>query len=654
MLAQIIRARPTGGLRLTDEELLASEVDPAFLDDPDENLAQVNPIVQSESVTNKRRADQWIGNVSLTWEIIKGLTFRSAATYNNTVTRQDIFYHDGSKEVRRNGGEPYGSSQYTRALRWVNYNQLTWRQKIKKHSYDVMIGEEMQENYSEYVYGQAMNFAFEDLANDNLGVGATPSAVRSSWSRDALMSFFVRANYNYDNRYLFTATMRADGSTVFSDNHKWGYFPSFSFAWRINKEKWMSNASGWLSNLKLRASWGMVGNDRISNYLSLNLYSPEKYGVGTDMTTVLTPTHLANKNLKWEGSSTVNLGLDLGFFKDRLTATVDIFNKDTKDLLLAQQLAHATGFETQMQNIGKIRNQGIEVSISSTNISTKNFLWQTDFNISFIRNELMSLASGSNYVQARSGFDSNFTAYDYIAIVGQSIGLIYGYEFDGIYQSDDFNIDPSGNYTLKDGVVDNTLYTEGVEPGVVKYKDMTGDGVVTEADRTVIGKTLPDFYGGITNSFEFYGVDFSFMFQFNYGNDIYNATRLFSTQTRQGRYNFLAEVADRWSPTNASNTVPKYDGYVTNDVYSRFVEDGSFLRLKNVTLGYTFPSKLTRKAKISKLRIYASAQNLFCLSNYSGYDPEVSTASSNPMTPGLDWGAYPRSRVFTMGLEISF
>ena len=614
----------------------------------------MNPIVQSESVTNKRRADQWIGNVSLTWEIIKGLTFRSAATYNNTVTRQDIFYHDGSKEVRRNGGEPYGSSQYTRALRWTNYNQLTWRQKIRKHSYDVMIGEEMQENYSEYVYGQAMNFPFGDLANDNLGVGATPSAVRSSWSRDALMSFFVRANYNYDNRYLFTATMRADGSTVFSENHKWGYFPSFSFAWRINKEKWMSNASGWLSNLKLRASWGMVGNDRISNYLSLDLYTPEKYGVGTDLTTVLTPTQLANKDLKWEGSSTVNLGLDLGFFKDRLTATVDIFNKDTKDLLLAQQLAHATGFETQMQNIGKIRNQGIEVSINSTNISTKNFLWQTNFNISFIRNELMSLASGTDYVQARSGFDSNFTAYDYIAIVGQSIGLIYGYEFDGIYQSDDFNIDPSGNYTLKEGVVDNTLYTGGVEPGVVKYKDVNGDGVVTEADRTVIGETLPDFYGGITNSFEFYGVDFSFMFQFNYGNDIYNATRLFATQTRQGRYNFLGEVADRWSPTNASNTVPKYDGYVTNDVYSRFVEDGSFLRLKNVTLGYTFPSKLTRKAKISKLRIYASAQNLFCLSNYSGYDPEVSTASSNPMTPGLDWGAYPRSRVFTMGLEISF
>lgn len=651
MLAQIIGARPTGGLRLTDEELLHADVDPEF--ESDENLAQVNPILQSESVTNKRRADQWIGNLSFTWEIVKGLTFKSSATYNNTVTRQDIFYQDGSKEVRRNGGKPYGSSRYTRGLRWTNYNQLTWRQKIKKHSYDIMLGEEMQENYSEYVYGQAMNFPFGNLGNDNLGVGATPSDVQSSWSRNALLSFFIRGNYNYDNRYLFTATIRADGSTVFSARHKWGFFPAFSAAWRINKEKWMSDVR-WISNLKLRAGWGTVGNDRISNYLSLNLYTPESYGVGTTVTTVLTPTQLANYDLKWEGSTTINLGLDLGFFKDRLTATIDVFNKDTKDLLLDQQLAHATGFETQMQNIGKIRNRGLEISISSTNIDKKNFLWQTNFNISFIENTLTALADGTGYVQARSGFDSNFTSYDYIAIVGQSLGLIYGYEFDGIYQSDDFYIDPDGNYTLKPGVVDNTLYTAGVKPGVVKYKDVNGDGTVTSADRTVIGNALPKFYGGLTNSFQFYGVDFSFMLQFNYGNDIYNATRLYSTQSTRGRYNMLAEVADRWSPTNASNTVPKYDGYVTNDVYSRFVEDGSFLRLKNVTLGYTFPAKLTQKAKISKLRIYTSAQNLFCLTGYSGYDPEVSTASSNPMTPGLDWGAYPRSRVFTVGLELQF
>ena len=651
-LAQIISARPTGGLKMTNDELINSPIDLEMLE-TGESLAQVNPIHQNQNVTNTKKTDQWMGNVSLTWEIVKGLTFKTAATYNTAFTRNDIFYKNGSKEAYRNGESPYGSSQYTKELRWVNYNQLTWKQKIGKHSYDIMLGEEASQKKQEYVYGQAMGFPTDALGNDNLGIGAIPSAVRTYAASNSLLSFFARANYNYNDRYLITGTIRADGSTVFSQNHKWGFFPSFSAAWRINKEKFMKNARH-VSNLKLRAGWGTVGNDRIANFLSLDLYTNEKYGPDNKLTTVFTPKQLQNMDLKWEGSSTVNVGMDFGFFKDRLTFTIDLFNKDTKDLLILQQLAHSTGFATQMRNVGKIRNQGLEFSLMSTNIDKKNFLWQTNFNISFIRNTLVELADGAQYYEARSGFDSNFTAFDYRAIVGESLGLIYGYEFDGIYQSDDFNVNPDGTLSLKPGVVDNTLYTGGVEPGVVKYKDVNGDGKVTTDDRTVIGKTLPLFYGGITNSFSFYGVDFSFMFQFNYGNDIYNATRLYATQTRSGRRNFLAEVADRWSPTNASNTVPKADGYITNDVYSRFVEDGSFLRLKNMTLGYTFPRKWTEQAKISKLRIYASAQNLFCISSYSGYDPEVSTAASNPMTPGLDWGAYPRSRVFTVGLDLQF
>ena len=652
MLAQILSARPTGGLKLTDEELLELAIDPV-MEEEGESLAQVNPVKQTQSVTNTKRAEMWSANASISWQIIKGLTFRSAATYNNTVTRTNVFYNNGSKEAYRNGQSPYGQSQFNRDVRWVNFNHLTWKQKVRKHSYDVMIGHEVSSKSTEYLLGQAMDFPFDNLGNDNLSLGATPSKVASSYASNSLLSFFTRANYNYDNRYLFTATMRADGSTVFSAKNKWGYFPSFSAAWRIDKEKFMKNVN-WISNLKLRAGWGTVGNDRIANYLSLDLYSPEKYGVGTNLTTVLTPKQLRNSNLKWEGSSTINLGLDFGFFEDRISLSVDMFEKNTKDLLLAQQLAHATGFSTQMQNIGKIRNRGLELSFNSTNIDRKNFLWQTNFNISFIENKLISLADGTDYVQTRSGFDSNFTANDYIAIVGESLGLIYGYEWDGLYQANDFTVTPDGKYILKEGVVDNPNYTAGVQPGVVKYVDQTGDGKITSEDRTVIGNALPKWYGGITNTFSFYGVDFSFMFQYNYGNDIYNATRVFATQSRRGRVNMLAEVADRWTPTNANNTVPKYDGYVTNDIYSRFVEDGSFLRLKNVTLGYTLPSKLTKKAKISKVRIYASAQNLYCLSNYSGFDPEVSTAGNNPMTPGLDWGAYPKSRIFTMGLDLQF
>lgn len=652
MLAQILSARPTPGWKMTIEEFLDAAIDPEMLE-TGESLAQVNPVKQAESVTNDKRSELWSGNASLTWQIIKGLTFKTAGTYNTTNNRTDVFYKNGSKEAYRNGESPYGRTQMGRDVRWTNYNNLTWKQKIKKHQYDVMLGHEVAYRSTEYLLGEAMDFPFDNLGNNNLGLGSTPSKVESNYSDKMLLSFFARGNYNYDNRYLLTATIRADGSTVFSNKNKWGYFPSFSAAWRVSEEAFMKDVR-WISNLKVRIGWGTVGNDRISNYLSMDLYSSNKYGVGNNTVTVLTPKQLKNSNLKWEGSTTTNFGIDLGLFDNRLNVIADFFVKNTKDLLLEQSLAHVTGFGSQMQNIGKIQNKGIELSLNSTNIQTKDFTWQTNFNISFIKNTLKGLASGVESMYARSGFDSNFTAYDYIATVGQSLGLIYGYEFDGIYQSSDFNRTPSGQLVLKEGVTNNARYNGTLQPGVVKYKDQDGDGVITTNDRTVIGNAMPKWYGGITNTLNFKGIDFGFMFQFNYGNNIYNATRIYATQSRSGRRNMLAEVADRWSPTNASNKVPAYNGYITNDVYSRFVEDGSFLRLKNLTLGYTLPHKWVRKFHASKLRIYGTAQNLFCVTKYSGYDPEVNSASNNPMTPGLDWGAYPKSRVFTFGIDLQF
>ena len=476
MLAQILSARPTGGLKMTNEELLESAIDPEMLNSG-ESLAQVNPVKQAESVTNEKRAEMWSANASVNWQIIKGLTFKTSGSYNTTNNRTDIFYRDGSKEAYRNGEKPYGRTQMGRDVRWTNTNTLTWKDKVKKHNYDVMLAHEVSFRSSEYLLGEAMDFPFDNLGNNNLGLGATPSKVNTDYYDKTLLSFFARANYNYDNRYLLTATVRTDGSTVFSQKNKWGFFPSFSAAWRVSEEAFMKDLK-WISNFKVRFGWGIVGNDRISNYLSLDMYSNIKYGIGNNTVTVLTPKQLKNSNLKWEGSSSVNLGVDLGFLDNRLNVTADFFIKNTKDLLLAQSLAQATGFTSQWQNIGKIQNRGIELSITSTNIQTKDFTWNTNFNISFIRNELKALADGASHMYARSGFDSNFTGYDYIAKVGESLGLIYGYEFDGVYQYDDFYTDTDGKLVLKPGVTQNSRYSTGVKgepngarPGAVKYKD---------------------------------------------------------------------------------------------------------------------------------------------------------------------------------------
>lgn len=416
----------------------------------------------------------------------------------------------------------------------------------------------------------------------------------------------------------------------------------------------MENTKDWLSNLKLRLGWGTVGNDRISNYLSLDLYSADKIGMGSQQITIMKPSQLANENLRWEGSTTTNLGLDVSLYGGRVNVVLDAFVKDSKDLLLEQDLSYVTGFGKQMQNIGKIRNKGVELTVNTVNVSTKDFYWATDLNVSFIRNTLVALQDGSDYILSRSGFNSNFSSYDYIAKVGEPIGSMYGYVFDGVYQYSDFDIYADGTMHLKDGVVDISEHAaEAVYPGYVKYKDLDGDGVITVNDRTTIGNGQPDWFGGITNTLRYRDFDFSFMFQFSVGGEIYNAQRLYSTQSRLEMQNMLAEVADRWTATNASNKVPAAKGYVSYDVYSRFIEDGSFLRLKNMTLGYTVPKHIVGKYRISNLRLYATAQNLFCLTKYSGYDPEVSMRSSNLM-PAFDYGAYPKSKVVTFGAELKF
>lgn len=652
-LANLLRYRPTGGLKVSDWSLRHELYDPLSLEQSNFNSNNSNPLLGAESTDDINKSNQWVANGSLTFQIIKGLTFKTSGTYNATYSRRDLFYNTGTSQAYRTGS-PYGQSQMTNNLRWQNSNVLTYKTTVaKKHNIEAMVGHEVASQSSEWLLGQAQDFPTEVLGNDNLGMGGKPTRVSSSKTGNMRLSFFARGMYNYADRYMLTATVRADASSVFSAKHKWGCFPSVAAAWNLAKEPWLSNVD-WLNTLKIRAGWGTVGNDRISSFLSLDLYSQGKWGNGSSQETVFYPKQLPNPDLKWEGSTTTNLGLDFGFFDSRLTLTADGFIKDTKDLLMAKNMAYVSGFGSQWQNVGKIRNMGIELTLSGIIFNTRNFFWKSDLNISFLKNTLVELADGNKYYPSNTGFNSNFKSYDYMSYVGRPLGDMYGYIEEGVYQISDFMVTPSGERILKPGIPDISEHAgRKVEPGMSKYKDIDGDGIITTDDRTVIGNGQPVGYGGFTNTFNFYGVDLSFMFQFSWGNDVYNATRLYATQSQDERSNMLKEVADRWTTTNASNKVPAWNGYIKADVTSRFIEDGSFFRLKNITLGYTLPEKLTRKFYVSKLRVYATAQNLFCLTKYSGYDPEVNMKSS-PLMPSFDWGAYPKSKVITVGLELQF
>ena len=650
VLRNILVYRPTGGINVTDEELLYSSSDPG-VDNSYNN--HYNPLVATRKADLDTKTNTWVANGSLTFQLYKGLTLKSSGSYTQVFVRDNYFYYDGSEQAARSGG-PYGQSTITLRNNWSVNNVLTYNKTIdKKHKITAMAGQEYLFSGSEFLRGQAKEFALEDLGVDKLNAGDVASLVETSRQDKRRLSFFARGFYSYMDRYMFTATFRADASSVFARGNRWGFFPSFAGAWTASNEPWLKDVS-WLDNLKLRVGYGTVGNDRISSYMTSDIYGVVKLGLGQSQTAALTLNSLSNPDLRWEGSTTLNFGLDFSVFKGRVGLTVDAFQKDTKDLLLQQNLSYISGWESQWQNIGKIRNKGLEISLKTINVDKKNFSWSTDFNISFIDNELISLLDGTDYMQVRSNFNSNNTNNDYIAVVGEPLGNMYGFVFDGVYQYSDFVVTPDGDMSLKKGVPDPTSHLgQKPYPGFVKYKDINGDGKINTADRTIIGNGYADWYGGMTNTFHFLGFDFSFLLQFSYGNDVYNITRYLTTKTTENSLNMLSEVLDRWSPYHASSKVPEVRGMTMHDIYSRFIEDGSFIRLKNVTLGYSLPSKLLSRIKVSKLRLYMTANNLYCLTRYSGYDPEVSVKSS-PLMPGLDYGAYPKNTAYTMGLEITF
>lgn len=636
------------------------------------NDYRFNPIRSLKEEYRKYYINNLQMNGYVSYEFIKGLKLKVSGGYTYDARKNDQFNNSNT----RYGGPTSTDKVNAQIIRnerltWLNENTLTYQTNIKKkHFFNSLIGITFQNSDYEYYSLKATHIPNESLGMAGMADGtlSSSSSLKSSWS---MMSYLARLNYNYKSKYYATASFRADGSSKFSKKNRYGYFPSGSLAWNFMEEEFMAPIKNILGAGKLRVSWGLTGNNRIGeydyyallqmlkerqgDYISNGSIPSGVYPFDNDMSSVgMVPVSLPNEDLKWETTEQWNVGLDLSFFNERLNFTADVYRKTTRDLLLEASLPLVSGYYSATKNIGKVRNDGLELSLSTVNVQTKDFTWTSDFNIAFNKNEVLELAENQLSLTTAARFDQNYNSQpSYIAKVGLPMGMMYGYLYEGTYKYDDF-IKSGNSYTLKDNVPYFSSEAN-TQPGMPKYKDVNGDGVIDSNDRTIIGRGLPIHTGGFTNSFTYKGFDLSIFFQWSYGNDIMNANRLFFENAGGKKdLNQFASYANRWTPGNPESDIPAATKSASNNVISsRIIEDGSYLRLKTVTLGYTFPKALIAKAKLSNARVYLAAQNLWTWTSYSGYDPEVSVRNS-ALTPGLDFSSYPRAFTLSFGVNLGF
>lgn len=662
----------TGGVQYFLYQVLAYQ--PVFYTNStevDDEFLAANPNYPYNPVTTIQNTDQKILsrqlnlNTYLNWDIAKYLTFKATFAYswrmdrNQTFNNSNTYWGDPRYSPKRSNG----SFSYKEWDGWSNEYTLTYKRKIKNHNLLGMLGASLNSKTVSVLGASSGMIPRDDLGFWGVGTGQPLTTTTTNFD-DNMFSYFARFNYDWKSRYLFTGTMRADGSSRFP-YHKWGYFPSASLGWRISEESFMRGAQKWLSNLKFRAGWGATGNNNTtSNYPSHMLYGVnQNYAFNNSIDNpAIYMYQMPNKDLKWETTYQTNLGIDFGLFNNRISGVIDFYDKHTKDLQLYAEVPLSLGFDKIQQNIGSIRNKGMEISLNTVNLlgGKGRLKWTSNFNISFNKNEITALSGDQDF--QFSSFSSPNTGNIYIARIGHPLSEMYGYVYDGVYQYEDFNEVAPDVFVLKDGIPNNTEERKNIQPGDMKLKDINGDGKVTTEDQTVIGHGLPIHTGGFTNNFEYKGFDLSVFFQWSYGNDVINYNR-FKLEDLNGRYtNLLASSRDHWTPRvangdgtytpgNYTNYLPAVKSGLSTLNTSRVVEDASFLRLKNIQVGYTFPVKLIRKFKLNSLRVYLSGQNLWTWTKYTGYDPEVSTRNS-AMTRGFDYSAYPRSVSYTFGVKL--
>ena len=656
---------------------------------------------QSEQYWRKRNNRGFVFNGALDWTTpLKGLKAHLEGGYTYGFNEVKNWYGSTTTQASYVGGNPLADWTKTNTSSIRESFTLTYDTKLNKiHHFNVMGGQEYRTSRSDNSAMSANNFSQAFTAEQvfaNFGLGTMQTMTGAVSANQNKVSFFGRVNYTLMDRYLLTFTLREDGSSQFADGHQWGFFPAAAASWRIIEEPWMAGAQSWLSNLKLRFSYGKVGNDKLPSYMFSQLYNTnsgsKRYGVGENANSHLAVTNvLANPLLTWEKRTTRNLGIDFGLFRERLTGNIDFYWNNTDDLLINHNIA-APGYTTVWENSASTSNKGVELTLNAALVQSKNFTLNANFNIGFDKSNVKGLANGLEEMTFASGWAStdNKNQQDYIVRIGDPIGLVYGWKSDGYYTTADFASydETTGVYTLKDGVPTTSLLggTIGIRPGAMKLKDLNGDGVVDASDIDVIGDTNPDFAGGFGFNGNIYDFDFNINFTYRYGNDIYNANKIQTTSRyRAGTYPNMRDdmrQANAYSYINPETGVLLHsledlaywneggNGKARKEMWSPFstgdavvvptdwaMDDASFLRLQSLTVGYTLPETITKKAGIQRLRLYVTGTNLFVISSYPGFDPEVSSYARNSsysgLTPGIDFSSYPKSRAFTFGLNVT-
>ena len=593
-----------------------------------------HPYIFTRESENRKTGNNVLANVFAEYNIIPDLVFRSSIGGNI----DDLFYRD-----YRNTGQKYGHEQYRPAeanertqnlYNWVWENTLNYNKSFGNHAITGLFGYTVQKQRVDNSQITGTGFPNDLVKTMNAATEyKNISSTRNEWS---MISYIIRTTYAYQGKYLATGTIRADGCSRFGPNNRWGYFPSISVAWRLTEEKFMKNTLDWLNNLKLRISYGVTGNNQIPNYGAIGLLDYDSYVFNGQLISGMYPSNFADKNLSWEKTGQINTGIDVSFFNNRLNLTLDYYYSKTKDLLLNVPIPAITGYTSTLTNIGELENQGIELQLSSQNLIGE-FKWNTDFNISKNRNKIRKLGNNDAPIIMSNN------SCNILIEVGEPLGNYYGYQYDGVIMSE------------------SELYEypvfAGSEVGDPKIADVNKDGKVDPNDRTIIGNYQPDFTWGLTNTFIYKGFDLSIMLTGSHGGEIMNQMSRFALTGRANRAvykrasNFWKSESD---PGDGWHYKPR-DGEssMQNQCSSYWVEDGSFVRIKNIRLGYTLPSVFTKKLGISSLKLYLNVENLHVFSDYTNYDPEASSFQTGVFS-GFDYGAYPNPRIWTMGINFNF